>query len=107
MPTFDIVSKVDNHELRNAVDQANREVDNRFDFKNSGAQFELGENLVTMSAPNDFQLQQMSEILLTKIAKRSIDVTSLEFKEPEINLSKAKQEVTIKRPCWSLTFSAL
>lgn len=97
MPSFDIVSKVDNHELANAVDQANREVDNRFDFKGSGAKFELAENVITLSAPNDFQLKQMADILNAKLAARKIDVQSLEYKEPEISLNQARQQANVKQ----------
>lgn len=63
MPSFDVVSELDGHELSNAVDQANREVENRFDFKGSGAKFELAEFVVTLEAPSDFQVRQMLPIL--------------------------------------------
>ncbi|MGA2342821.1 MAG: YajQ family cyclic di-GMP-binding protein [Steroidobacteraceae bacterium] len=96
MPSFDVVSEIDSHELTNAVDQASRELSQRFDFKNTGAAFELEETTVTMSAPADFQLKQMLEILKLKIAKRGIDIACLEVKEPVVNLAVAKQQVELR-----------
>jgi cyclic-di-GMP-binding protein len=96
MPSFDVVSEIDSHELTNAVDQASRELSQRFDFKNTGAAFELEETTVTMSAPADFQLKQMLEILKLKIAKRGIDIACLEVKEPVVNLAVAKQLVELR-----------
>jgi uncharacterized protein YajQ (UPF0234 family) len=96
MPSFDVVSEIDSHELTNAVDQASRELAQRFDFKETGAQFELDELTVTMSAPVEFQLQQMLEILKLKVAKRGIDVACLEVKDPAVNLARAKQEVILR-----------
>jgi len=91
MPSFDVVSEIDTHELTNAVDQAVRELGQRFDFKGTDARFELEETTVTMIAPADFQLKQMLEILKLRIAKRGIDVACLEVKDPEVNLARAKQ----------------
>src|ERR1700727_3248586 len=96
MPSFDVVSEIDTHELTNAVDQAVRELTQRFDFKGTDATFELEEATVTMSAPADFQLKQMLEILKLRIAKRGIDVACLEVKDPEVNLARAKQLVILK-----------
>src|SRR6202161_2208020 len=96
MPSFDVVSEIDTHELTNAVDQAVRELTQRFDFKDTGASFELEETTVTMTAPADFQLKQMLEILKLRIAKRGIDVGCLEVKDPEVNLARAKQLVILK-----------
>lgn len=96
MPSFDVVSEVDHHELTNAVDQANREVDNRFDFKGTGAKFALAESLITITAPSDFQVQQMKDILESKLVKRSIDIETLEWGEITSSLSEAKQEVTVR-----------
>ena len=73
MPSFDVVSEVDTHELTNAVDQALRELGQRFDFKGTDATFELEETTVTMVAPAEFQLRQMLDILKLRIAKRGID----------------------------------
>jgi hypothetical protein len=96
MPSFDVVSKLDGHEVTNAVDQANREVGQRFDLKDSGARFELTDFVVTARAPSDFQLRQLLEILKIKLAKRGIDVACLEVKEPSVNLAEAKQEIVLR-----------
>ena len=96
MPSFDVVSEIDAHELANAVDQANREVSQRFDFRDTGARFELADHLVTLHAQVDFQLRQMLDILKLKLAKRGIDVVCLEPGEPEIALNSAKQKVVLR-----------
>jgi len=96
MPSFDVVSEIDTHELTNAVDQAVRELTQRFDFKGTDATYELDETTVTMSAPADFQLKQMLEILKLRIAKRGIDVKCLEVKDPVVNLATAKQQVILR-----------
>lgn len=78
MPSFDIVSEIDQHELTNAVDQTNREVGNRFDFKGSDAQVEQGEEELTLKAQNEFQINQMRDVLYQKMTKRGIELTALE-----------------------------
>ena len=97
MPSFDIVSEFDPHELTNAVDQASREVGQRFDFKGTNARFELKESVVTLSAPADFQLKQMIEILKLKLSKRGIDVACLKIDEPVITGQTAKQVATLRQ----------
>lgn len=97
MPSFDIVSEVDMHEVTNAVDQANREVTNRFDFKDSNAKFTLADDKITMIAKNTFQLQQMLMIMEMKMAKRSIDIRSITIGEPQESLHEAKQIITVKQ----------
>ena len=97
MPSFDVVSEVDMHEATNAVDQANREITNRFDFKGTDAKFDLKDDSVLLSAPSDFQLKQMLDILNSKLTKRDIDIRSLEIKDPEISLGQARQTVIIKQ----------
>ena len=97
MPSFDIVSEVDSHELTNAVDQANRELTTRFDFKGVDAKFELEESVIKQSAPSDFQVQQMTEILRARLAARKIDIKCLEFGDIETNLAGARQTVTVKQ----------
>jgi cyclic-di-GMP-binding protein len=97
MPSFDVVSEFDSHELTNAVDQAVRELTQRFDFKGTDATFELEDATVTMVAPADFQLKQMLEILKLRIAKRGIDISCLEVKDPVVNLARAKQLVVLKQ----------
>ena len=98
MPSFDVVSKLDLHELTNALDQANRELANRFDFKGSDAVFERSEEtVVTLKAPAEFQLKQMLEILKQRLAARHIDIRAAEIADPEVNLATARQKVTLKQ----------
>ena len=98
MPSFDVVSKLDLHELTNAVDQANRELANRFDFKGTGAEYErTEETIVTLKAQAEFQLKQMLDILKQRLASRHIDIRCAEFADPEIHLGSAKQKVTLKQ----------
>ena len=96
MPSFDAVSELDAHEVANAVDQANRELSQRFDFKDSGARFELKDFTVTLHAQVEFQLRQMLEILKLRLAKRGVDLVCLELKEPQTTLSAAHQEVVLR-----------
>ena len=97
MPSFDIVSKVDSHELTNAVDQANREVQTRFDFKNTNAKFELEKDKITLHAQVAFQLKQMMDVLQGKLSKRGIDRQSLKIDEPQTNLHAATQVLEVKQ----------
>lgn len=97
MPSFDIVSELDLHEVANAVDQATRELDTRFDFRGTGAKFELSKNIVTLTAQADFQLKQLLEILKLKLAKRGVDIACLKIDDPIINLATAKQVVTLRQ----------
>jgi len=97
MPTFDVVSEVDKHELSNAVDQASRELNTRFDFKGTDAKFELDGYVITQSAPSAFQLTQMLDILRARLSARGIDVRCMEVDTPNTNLSGARQKVTIKQ----------
>ncbi len=96
MPSFDAVSELNAHEVANAVDQANRELAQRFDFKDTGARFELQDFAVTLHAQVDFQLKQMLEILKLRLSKRGIDLGCLELKEPHTTLSSAQQEVVLR-----------
>ena len=97
MPSFDVVSEVDMHEVTNAVDQANREVTTRFDFKGSDARFERKEAEIALFAQVDFQLKQMMDILKDKLARRSVDIACLEAKDPEIALNQARQTVILRQ----------
>ena len=97
MPSFDVVSEVNAHEVANAVDQANRELAQRFDFKDTGARFTLEELTVTLGAQVDFQLKQMLEILKLRLGKRGIDLACLEVKESQIALSAARQQVLLRQ----------
>ena len=96
MPSFDIVSEIDRHEFTNAVDQANREVANRFDFKGTGAEFTLTDNDISLKAQVEFQLDQMFDILTNKFAKRSLDIRCLERLDPQIAGNEARQQVRVK-----------
>jgi len=97
MPSFDVVSEVDKHELRNAVDQANRELVTRFDFKGVDAKFELDEFVVTSAAPSAFQLKQMLDILRGRLSARDIDVRCLDVADPNENLGGARQKITVRQ----------
>jgi uncharacterized protein YajQ (UPF0234 family) len=97
MPSFDIVSEVNLHEAANAVDQSNREVGTRFDFKGSGARYELKEAVVTLRAENEFQLQQMLDILQPKLAKRGVDIACLKIDPPKVSGKAASQVVTLRQ----------
>jgi uncharacterized protein YajQ (UPF0234 family) len=96
MPSFDIVSELNQHEAVNAVDQATREIETRFDFRGTDAKFELKDKVITMSASADFQLKQMLEILKLRLAKRGIDVQCLKVDDPIVNIQTAKQIVTLR-----------
>jgi uncharacterized protein YajQ (UPF0234 family) len=98
MPSFDIVSEVDMHELSNALDQSNREVGTRFDFKGTDASFELdNDSNIKVSAEADFQIQQMLEILRSKMVKRGIDIKSLEEGDVQLVGQKANMIVTVQQ----------
>jgi uncharacterized protein YajQ (UPF0234 family) len=97
VPSFDVVSDYDAHEASNAVDQANREVNTRFDFKGTGSKFELDNQVITLTSQSDFQLKQMLDILRQKLAKRGIDIGCLDEQEPEITGSEARQNVILRR----------
>ena len=96
MPSFDIVSNIDHHEIANAIDQANREVSTRFDFKDTNTRLEFNKNQITLIAPTDFQLKQVDDILRNKLAKRQVDIRSLQYENPSVNLNEAKQIIEIK-----------
>jgi len=97
MPSFDVVSEVDLHELANAVDQSNREVGTRFDFKGTDSVFELNENEITLESGSEFQLHQMADILQNKMVKRGLDIACLEIKDPEITGKRAKQKIIARQ----------
>ena len=97
MPSFDIVSEVNQVELRNAVEQSNKEIANRFDFKGSDARIEPGEDTLTLFADDEFKLGQVYDILTAKLAKRNVDVRYLDRGEVEkVSGNKVKQVVAIK-----------
>ncbi|MGN0859335.1 MAG: YajQ family cyclic di-GMP-binding protein [Stenotrophomonas sp.] len=98
MPSFDVVSEVNKHELTNAVDQANRELSTRFDFKGVEAKFELeDEKVIKLTAPSDFQITQMGDILKQRLGARQIDFRCLEFGDIDTNLGGARQSVNVKQ----------
>jgi uncharacterized protein YajQ (UPF0234 family) len=97
MPSFDVVSDFDVHEANNAVDQANREVNTRFDLKGTGSKFVLEENVIALTSKSEFQLQQMLDILRQKLAKRGIDIACLKEEEPELTGSEARQKVIMRQ----------
>lgn len=97
MPSFDIVSELNEHEVSNAIDQANREVGTRFDFKGTDAKFELKDLVITLTAQADFQLKQMMDILRLKLTKRGVDVTCMKIDEPIMSGQTAKQIVTLRQ----------
>lgn len=97
MPTFDVVSEANLVEVRNAVDQTNKEVANRFDFKGSDARIEQKERELTAFADDDFKLGQVRDILIGKFAKRGVDVRFLSYGDPQkIGGDKVKQVITVR-----------
>ena len=96
MPSFDIVSEVDKHELTNAVDQSNRELSNRFDFRGTDASVEQSEKVLTLVADSDFQLEQLLDILRLKLVKRGIELTCLEIKDSIGHGKMRKQDVIVR-----------
>lgn len=97
MPSFDIVSEVDKQELRNAIDQANKEITNRFDFKGSDARVEQADYALTVFADDEFKIEQVLDVLTGKLSKRTIDVRCLDKgKIEKVSGNKVKQTVTIK-----------
>lgn len=97
MPSFDVVSELNEHEVSNGVDQANREVGTRFDFKGTNAKFELKDLVITLSAGSDFQLKQMLEILRLKLSKRGVDLQCMKVDDPVISGQTARQVVTLRQ----------
>ena len=96
MPSFDVVSEIDLHEVTNAVDQASREVGTRFDFKGTDSRFEQEAHEIRMTSQSEFQLEQMLDVLRGKMAKRGIDVQSMEVAEPEASGKTVRQKITMR-----------
>ncbi len=96
MPSFDVVSEIDHHELKNALDQANREIGTRYDFKGSDARIEQSGNQLTLEAESEFQIKQMVPILKEKMSKRGIDVECLEFGDIVEMNKRARQPATVR-----------
>ena len=97
MPSFDVVSDFDAHEASNGVDQANREVNTRFDFKGTGSGFTLEGQVISLTTQSDFQLKQMLDMLRQKLAKRGIDIACMEEQEPEFSGNEARQQVVLRK----------
>lgn len=96
MPSFDVVSEVDKHILTNSVDQANRLIGNRFDFKGVDAKFERNDFVVIIWAEVDFQLEQMLDVLKSSLHKNAIDIKCLEVADPKPLGKQVRQEVTVR-----------
>jgi uncharacterized protein YajQ (UPF0234 family) len=107
MPSFDVVSDFDAHEVVNAVDQANREVNTRFDFKGTGSKYELEGQLITLTTQSDFQLKQMLDILRQKLTKRGVDIGCMKEEEPELTGSQARQDVLLRKGIETLLAKSL
>ena len=97
MPSFDVVSEIDAHELTNAIDQMNREIGNRYDFKGSNAKIELSDTAMSVEAESEFQIQQIEDIIYQKLAKRGIDTRCLEKGKIEERGKRAYQTITVRQ----------
>jgi len=97
MPSFDIVSEMNEDEVSNAVDQANREVTTRFDFKGTDSKFTLEKDTIKLSTESDFQLNQMMDILKAKLTKRGVDLGYMDVKPPVVQHKSAIQEILMKQ----------
>ena len=98
MPSFDVISEVDKHELTNAIDQARRDLGNRYDLRGTDARFEQeDDNVITQFAPTEYQLDQLLEMLRLRLAGRHIDLRCIELGDVETNLAGARRKITIKQ----------
>ena len=97
MPSFDVVSEVDLHELRNAVDQANKEVTTRYDFKGTDCSFELTDEVITLKAEGEFQIKQMRDVLRSKLVARKVDTGALDIQDVEGQLKNTRQRILLKQ----------
>lgn len=96
MPSFDVVSEVDSHELSNAIDQTRREIENRFDFRGVNARVELDGFVIRLAAESEFQVQQMEDILHGKLTKRGIDISALEHGAQNQNIAEYRLEINVR-----------
>lgn len=96
MPSLDVVSEIDAHELTNAVDQTTREIDNRFDFKGTNARVERNDKELTIIAPSEFQVQQVLDILQTKMSKRGIDIDCLDIGKIDVAIHESRLVATAR-----------
>jgi len=103
MPSFDIISEFDMHEATNAVDQANKEVGTRFDFKGTNSSFEMTDEKVVMISESTFQLQQMFAVICAKLSRRGIDIACMEVGDAKGSGKMMRQEITLKQGIDSAT----
>lgn len=96
MPSFDVVCELNLHELGNAIDQSNREINTRFDFKGVKATFSLVNNIVSLKAENEFQINQMMDILQKKLVKRNVDIAHMKAGTIQFGNNSAEQEITMQ-----------
>ncbi|MAJ90852.1 MAG: YajQ family cyclic di-GMP-binding protein [Legionellales bacterium] len=97
MASFDVVSEIEQQELVNAIDQANREIGTRFDFKGTNSKVELSESVLTVISKSEFQIKQINEIIKNKINKRGIDIRCLEYDEITENNNETRQIIKVKK----------
>ena len=97
MPSFDVVSEVDLNEVTNALHQANKEVENRFDLKNTGSKCQLNDNVITVVSDSDFHLEQVVQVLNMKLAKRKVNLQSLQAADPIESGKEVRQAITIRQ----------
>lgn len=97
MPSFDVVSQIDKHQLTNAIDQAKRELSNRYDLRGTNAAFELEDLVIKCVAANEFQLKQLTDLLKPRLAARGIDLKAMDSGPVETNLAEARQKITLKQ----------
>ncbi|MEY3287964.1 MAG: hypothetical protein RLZZ419_206 [Pseudomonadota bacterium] len=97
MPTFDIISEFDTHEVKNAIDQANKEIATRFDFKGTNSSIELTDDKLIMISESTFQLQQIFSVVCTKLSRRGVDVGCLEVGDAKGSGKMMRQEITLKQ----------
>lgn len=97
MPSFDVVSQIDRHQLTNAIDQAKRELSNRYDLRGTNAKFELEDLVIKCVAANEFQLKQLTDLLKPRLAARGIDLKAMDSGPVETNLAEARQKITLKQ----------
>ena len=97
MPSFDIISEFDTHEVKNAIDQASKEVSTRFDFKGTNSTFELTDDKLVMISESTFQLQQMFSVVCSKLSRRGVDVACMDVGDAKGSGKMMRQEITLKQ----------
>lgn len=97
MPSFDVVSEVDMHEMANALDQSRREISTRYDFRNCKTEIEIADDIITLIANSEFQIQQMLDIVYSKMVKRGIDIKSMETSDVERRGTESRQKITVRQ----------